>query len=96
MKVSKDGSGYPVFVGAFVGFLVKGLPLGGEAVFGPDLFVVDESTLARAVEPVLEGGEGDHHGVGESETQIDEWQLFPGRLELRVCKAPRIGPPGSS
>jgi len=35
------------------------LALCREAVFCPDLLVVDEGALARAVEEVLECGEGD-------------------------------------
>lgn len=57
--MAQNGAGCPVFIRAFVGLFVKLLPFGSEAVFGPDLFVVDERTLAGAVEPVLEGGEGD-------------------------------------
>jgi len=42
---------------------VKELAFSGELVFRPDLLVVDEGTLARAVKPVLEGGERDRiHG----------------------------------
>ena len=68
MEVAEDGTGGAVFVGAFVGFFVEQLAFGGEAVLGPDLLVVDECALARAVEPVLKGGERDHFnqrvGVG--------------------------------
>jgi hypothetical protein len=59
MKMPQDGAAGAVFVGAFVGFLVKELPLCREAILRPDLLVVDQRALPRAVEPVLERGEGD-------------------------------------
>lgn len=44
--------------------LVQHPPLGGEAVFDPDLFQMDQSALSRAIEIVLQGGEHDVVGFG--------------------------------
>lgn len=41
------------------GFLVQELAFCGEAIFRPSLLVVDQGALARAVEEMLKGGEGD-------------------------------------
>ena len=59
VEVAQDGAGGTVFVGAFVGFFVKLLTLGSETILGPDLLIVDEGTLARAIQEVLQRG-----GVG--------------------------------
>lgn len=45
------------FVGAMVGFVVEDFAFGGEAIFGPGLFNVDEAPLPLAEGEVLEGGE---------------------------------------
>lgn len=44
--------------------MMEDLTLGGEAVFGPDLLVVDEGALLRAKKVVLEGGEWGRAIVG--------------------------------
>ena len=63
-ELSQDGTGGAVFVGAFVGFFMKLLSLGGETILGPDLLVVDEGALARAIQEVLQRGEWDGFGRG--------------------------------
>lgn len=45
------------FVGAVVSFFVEDFAFGGEAVFRPGLFDVDEGPLPLAEGEVLEGGE---------------------------------------
>lgn len=64
VQVAEDGAGGAVLVGAFVGFLVEELALRREAVLRPDLLVVDQHALARAIEPMLDRGEGDGIGRG--------------------------------
>ena len=44
-----------MFIRPFIGFFMEQLSLCGEAVLSPDLLIVNERTLPRAVEIVLEG-----------------------------------------
>lgn len=44
--------------------LVQDPPLGGETVFGPDLFQMDQGALSRAVQVVLQSREHDVVGFG--------------------------------
>lgn len=53
------------FGGFGVGVFVEEAAFGGEAVFRPLLFEVDEAPLALAEGEVLEGGEGEEVGFGE-------------------------------
>lgn len=48
----------------FMGFVVEHAALGGEAIFGPLAFDVDERALARAEREVLQGGERKRGVVG--------------------------------
>ena len=57
--MAQDRSRSSMLVWTFVGFFVEKLALCGEAVFRPCLLVMDKGALARAVEKMLEGREGD-------------------------------------
>ena len=59
----------PAFAAGFVCLIVQHAALGGEAVFGPLLFDVDERALARAEREVLQRGkrDGDIVGFGQME-----------------------------
>jgi hypothetical protein len=46
-----------MFVRSLVRFLVEKLAFSGEAILSPDLLVMNERTLARAIEEVLESRE---------------------------------------
>jgi hypothetical protein len=53
-ELPQDRATGPVLVRPFVGFFVEELTFGSESVFRPNLLVVNESTLARAIQEVLE------------------------------------------
>ena len=59
MKMTEDGARRPMFVRPLIGLLVQKLTFRREFVLGPNLLVMNQRTLARAVKPVLEGGDGD-------------------------------------
>ena len=81
MEMAEDGAAGTVLVGTFVGFLVEELALCGEAVLRPCLLVVDKGVLARAVEEMLEGGEGDELCFGgHLESWFEEISLFPSSV----------------
>ena len=53
------------FVLSLVGLVVQHLALGGKFVFRPDLLQMDEDTLARAIQPMLERGNRQELVFGE-------------------------------
>ena len=83
----EDGAGGAVFVGAFVGLLVEELPLCGETVLRPRPARCGSGALARAVEPVLERGEGDGVHWGRL-----HWASYPSRNGLMISNPSMIWP----
>ena len=77
------------FGGFGVGVFVEEAAFGGEAVFGPLLFEVDEAPLALAEGEMLKGGEGEEIGFGEHGLQA--FMNSPARLAL-VLRAPSMYP----
>lgn len=60
-----DADARACFRGTVVSAFMEDTSLGGESILGPDLFEVDQGALARAIEPMLECGEGDEVFFGE-------------------------------
>ena len=87
IQVAENGAGRAVLIRALVGFLVEKLPLRREAVLRPDLLIMDKRALARAIEQVLERGEGDGvHGGGSMRLS------YPSRNGLMISNPSMIWP----
>lgn len=61
-EAARNAHPRPALAHTGVGFLVQGLALGGGEILRPLTLDMNERTLSRAIEIVLEGGEGDCAG----------------------------------